>query len=64
LQFDGLDGKACTSRSGGTRWVRYIVRLTDEEREQLTESVNKGNVAAYRLKHATVLLKVDAEVPK
>jgi len=37
---------------------KYIVRLTDEEREQPTEWVNKSNAAAYKIRHATVLWKV------
>lgn len=42
---------------------KYLVRLTDEERVQLTELVSKGKAAAYQIKHAHVLLKVDAEGP-
>ena len=42
---------------------RYIVRLTDAEREQLQELVSKGKTAAYRIKHAHILLKADAEGP-
>lgn len=39
---------------------RYIVRLTDEERGQLTELVSKGKVSAQKIKHANILLKADA----
>ncbi|WP_133512223.1 helix-turn-helix domain-containing protein [Candidatus Thiosymbion oneisti] len=42
---------------------KYIVRLTAEERALLTELVNKGQAAAYKIKHANVLLKVDADGP-
>ncbi|WP_133513389.1 helix-turn-helix domain-containing protein, partial [Candidatus Thiosymbion oneisti] len=42
---------------------KYIVRLTEEERAQLSELVNKGQAAAYKIKHANVLLKVDANGP-
>lgn len=42
---------------------KYIVRLTEEERSTLTELVNKGQAAAYKIKHANVLLKVDADGP-
>ena len=42
---------------------KYIVRLTEEERDQLTELVNKGQAAAAKIKHANVLLKVDADGP-
>ena len=41
----------------------YIVRLTDEERESLKEMVTVGKAAAYRIKHAHILLKVDADGP-
>ncbi len=42
---------------------KYIVRLTTKERDLLTELVNKGQAAAYKTKHANVLLKVDADGP-
>ena len=38
---------------------RYVVRLTPEEREQLHDLVHKGRVAAYKRRHAQVLLLVD-----
>ena len=38
---------------------RYVVTLTDEEREQLTALVTKGKAAARALIHARVLLKAD-----
>jgi hypothetical protein len=38
----------------------YIVRLMDEERQQLKDVVKKGKAAAYKIKHANILLKVDA----
>jgi transposase len=41
---------------------RYIVKLTSEEREQLLALVSKGKGAAYRLTHARILLKADANV--
>ena len=31
---------------------RYVVKLTQAEREQLEGLVNKGKVAAYRRKHS------------
>lgn len=40
---------------------KYVVRLTDEERAHLSDLVRKGKAAAYRIKHANVLLKVDAD---
>lgn len=42
---------------------KYIARLTGEEREQLTNLVKKGRTQAYRIKHANILLKVDADGP-
>jgi len=39
---------------------KYIVRLTDEERAQLLTLVSKGQASAQKIKHANVLLKVDA----
>jgi transposase len=42
---------------------RYIVRLTKEERESLEKLVSKGKAAAYRIKHANILLMVDADGP-
>ena len=42
---------------------KYIVRLPKEERESLEELVNKGKSAAYRIKHANILLAVDADSP-
>ena len=38
---------------------RYVVRLSAEEREQLQGLVNRGREAAYRRRHAQVLLLVD-----
>lgn len=38
---------------------RYVVRLTLEEREQLSQRVNRGREAAYRRRHAQALLLVD-----
>jgi transposase len=40
---------------------KYIVRLTEEECSTLTELLGKGKAAAYKIKHANVLLKVDAD---
>lgn len=39
---------------------KYVVRLTQEERCLLKELVSKGKAAAYKIKHANVLLQVDA----
>jgi len=42
---------------------KYIVRLTPEEGEHLEEFVSKGKRAAYKIKHANILLKADADGP-
>ena len=39
---------------------KYVVTLTDDEQEQLKDLVSTGRTAAYRIKHANVLLKADA----
>ena len=38
---------------------KYIIRLSAEERQQLTDLVRKGKVAAYRRTHAQILLFAD-----
>lgn len=38
---------------------KYVVRLTTEERQRLSRLISVGKAAAYRRKHAAVLLKVD-----
>ena len=42
---------------------KFIVRLTEAEGAQLQELVSKGKAAAYRIKHANILLTIDAEGP-
>lgn len=42
---------------------KYIVRLTDEERHELENLVSKGKSPAYKIKHANILLAVDADGP-
>lgn len=42
---------------------KYIVRLADEERKQLEVLIARGKAAAYKIRHANILLKVDAEGP-
>jgi len=39
---------------------RYVVELTGEEREYLNGLVSKGKAAAYKRRHAQILLKSDA----
>ena len=43
-------------------WIvkkRYVVRLSAEEREELTSLVETGKQAAYRRRHAQILLRAD-----
>ncbi len=42
---------------------KYIVTLTDEERDMLQELIAKGRTQGYRIKHAQILLKLD-EIPE
>lgn len=42
---------------------KYIVRLTAEEREELTALIGKGKTAAAKIRHGQVLLKADADGP-
>lgn len=42
---------------------KYIVRLTDEERKELESLLNTGKAAAYKIKHANILLQIDADGP-
>lgn len=38
---------------------RYIVRLSPEERQELQSLVSIGKAAAYKIKHANLLLNID-----
>ena len=42
---------------------KYIVTLTEGEREQLSALIQKGKTQGYRIKHAQILLKLD-EIPE
>jgi hypothetical protein len=42
---------------------KYIVRLTDEERERLEDVVRRGKGQAVKIQHARILLKVDVNGP-
>jgi transposase len=42
---------------------KYIVRLTSQERKHLEEFVSRGKRAAYKINHANILLKADADGP-
>ena len=37
----------------------YVIRLSEEERAELTKLVKTGRVAAYRRRHAEILLQAD-----
>jgi transposase len=43
----------------GNLKIKYVVRLSAEERLQLEEVLRKGKAAAQRRQHAQILLKVD-----
>jgi len=43
--------------------TKFVVRLSDEERQMLTDFVSKGKTSAYKIKHASVLLSVDKDGP-
>jgi transposase len=38
---------------------KYIVTLTEEEREYLGKLIQKGKVSGFRMRHAAILLKLD-----
>lgn len=42
---------------------KYMVTLTDEERRYLENIVNKGKNAAYKIKHANILLNAESDKP-
>jgi hypothetical protein len=42
---------------------KYVVRLTADERKELEVLVKKGKTQAYRVKHANILLAIDADGP-
>ena len=42
------------------RKTKYVVTLTEEERAGLKDLVQKGKVSGQRIRHAQVLLKLDA----
>jgi len=41
----------------------YIVRLSEEERETLRKIISTGEAPAYKIRHAPILLKADANGP-
>jgi transposase len=42
---------------------KYIVRLEAAERQELECLIRRGKVAAYKIRHANILLKIDADGP-
>lgn len=40
---------------------KYIVKLSEQERENLEELVSKGKSPAYKIKHANILLQADRQ---
>ena len=42
---------------------KYIVRLTANERKEMDNLLKKGKTQAYRIKHANILLAIDADGP-
>jgi hypothetical protein len=52
------------TRDGGIDMNKtYIVRLTDDERHALVHLTQSGKAAASKIKHAHILLQVDANGP-
>ena len=43
---------------------KYVVKLTDQEREELGALISKGKANARKIVHAQILLKVDAHGPR
>jgi len=43
--------------------TKYVVRLTSYERMDLKTLVRKGKTQVYRIRHANILLSVDADGP-
>jgi transposase len=40
-------------------WKKYIINLTDDERQQLLDMTRKGEIKARKFKRAMILLKAD-----
>src|SRR5512145_3238875 len=52
-----------STKEGGAMLKKYIVRLTDEEREALQQVVGKFKGSSQKVRRAQVLLKADADGP-
>ena len=42
---------------------KYVVRLSEPERGDLERLIAKGKAATYKIRHAHILLKADADGP-
>ena len=42
---------------------KYIIRLSFDERKHLQDLVSKGRTQVYRIRHAHILMKADADGP-
>ena len=52
-----------STKEGDAMLKKYIVRLTDEERETLQQMVGKFKGSSQKVRRAQVLLKADADGP-
>jgi hypothetical protein len=52
-----------STKEGGAMLKKYIVRLTEEERETLKQVVEKFKGSSQKVRRAQVLLKADADGP-
>src|SRR5664279_3388209 len=52
-----------STKEGGAILKKYIVRLTEEERETLRQVVGKFQGSSQKVRRAQVLLKADADGP-
>jgi len=53
----------CPTKEGWAMQKKYVVRLTDAEREMLNRLVKTRRVSAQKVRRAQVLLKADADGP-
>jgi hypothetical protein len=51
------------TKEGSAMRKKYVVRLSDGERELLTELLKRKRVAAQKVRRARILLKADADGP-
>jgi len=52
-----------STKEGGVMLKKYIVRLTDEERQTLKQAIAKFKGSSQKVRRAQVLLKADADGP-